>query len=54
MSEKTKLLVAKGREKGFLTAREVNEALPADILCAEQINDIHTMLKDIDIDVLDE
>lgn len=54
VGEEIKLLVNKGRKQGYLTLREVNEFLPPETVSAEQIDDIHTMLNEMGIDVRDE
>ncbi|HHH36343.1 MAG TPA: sigma-70 family RNA polymerase sigma factor, partial [Gammaproteobacteria bacterium] len=46
-----KLLIAKGKEQGYLTYREVNDFLPADIVDPEQIEDIIGMINDMGISV---
>ena len=46
-----KLLVAKGKEQGFLTYGEVNDHLPSDIVDPEQIEDIVNMINDMGITV---
>src|SRR5690606_21865182 len=46
-----KLLIAKGKEQGFLTYHEVNEHLPDDIVDPEQIEDIISMITDMGIEV---
>ncbi len=47
-------LVSIGRESGHLTYQEVNELLPDDIVSADEIDDIYTMLTDLGIEVSDE
>src|SRR5437868_14050984 len=47
-------LLAMGRDKGFLTYDEVNDALPADIVSSDQIDDVMSMFGDNDIDIVDE
>ncbi|MDD5492663.1 MAG: RNA polymerase sigma factor RpoD [bacterium] len=47
-------LVSAGRETGHLTYQEVNELLPDDIVSADEIDDIYTMLTDLGIEVGDE
>ena len=42
-----KLLVAKGKEQGYLTYAEVNDHLPQDIVDSDQIEDIIQMINDI-------
>ena len=47
-------LLAVGRDKGFLTYDEVNDALPADIVSSDQIDDVMSMFGDNDIAIVDE
>src|SRR3569623_1132687 len=46
-----KLLIARGKEKGFLTYREVNDHLPDEIVDPEQNEDIIAMITDMGIPV---
>jgi len=46
-----KKLIARGKEKGFLTYVEVNDHLPDDIVDPEQIEDIIAMINDMGIEV---
>ncbi|MGI9229094.1 MAG: RNA polymerase sigma factor RpoD [Gammaproteobacteria bacterium] len=46
-----KLLIAKGKEQGFLTYHEVNEHLPDGIVDPEQIEEIIGMITDMGIEV---
>ncbi len=46
-----KLLIAKGKEQGFLTYREVNDHLPDEVIGPEQIEDIVGMINDMGIPV---
>ncbi|HHS83387.1 MAG TPA: RNA polymerase sigma factor RpoD, partial [Gammaproteobacteria bacterium] len=46
-----KLLIAKGKEQGYLTYAEVNDHLPDDIVEPEQIEDIVAMIDDMGIAV---
>jgi len=46
-----KTLIAKGKEQGYLTYREVNDHLPNDIVDPEQIEDIIGMINDMGIAV---
>ncbi|MGR8919312.1 MAG: RNA polymerase sigma factor RpoD [Gammaproteobacteria bacterium] len=45
------MLIAKGKEQGFLTYHEVNDHLPNDIVDPEQIEDIINMINDMGITV---
>ncbi len=42
-----KLLIARGKEQGYLTYAEVNDHLPNDIVDPEQIEDIDNMINDM-------
>lgn len=46
-----KILIAKGKEQGFLTYAEVNDHLPNSIVDPEQIEDIVAMINDMGITV---
>ena len=46
-----KILIAKGKEQGYLTYSEVNDHLPSDIVDPEQIEDIVNMINDMGITV---
>ncbi len=48
-----KLLIAKGKEQGYLTYREVNDHLPNDIVDPDQIESIVNMINDMGITVHD-
>ena len=51
--EEVKHLISIGKEKGFLTYDELNNALPADVVSPEQIDDIMVMFGEMDIDIID-
>src|SRR5256885_1972627 len=61
MSEDTKLaeleeldrLISRGKQKGFLTYDEVNDALPAAVVSFDQLDDIMVKLSSMDIDLVD-
>jgi RNA polymerase primary sigma factor len=58
MSEEPKLeeldrLISMGKQKGFLTYDEVNDALPSDIVSLDQLDDIMMMFGSLDIDIVD-
>ena len=46
-----KLLIARGKEQGYLTYVEVNDHLPSEIVDPEQIEDIVNMINDMGITV---
>ncbi|MFA9459715.1 RNA polymerase sigma factor RpoD [Thiohalorhabdus methylotrophus] len=49
-----KRLIALGKERGYLTYKEINDHLPEDVLEAEQVESIISMIGDMGIEVLDE
>jgi RNA polymerase primary sigma factor len=58
MSEEPKLeeldrLISMGKQKGFLTYDDVNDALPSDLVSLDQLDDIMMMFGAMDIEVVD-
>ena len=58
MSDEPKLeeldrLISVGKQKGYLTYDEVNDALPSDIVSLDQLDDIMMMFGSLDIEVVD-
>ncbi len=51
--EEVKHLISLGKEKGFLTYEELNNALPADVVSSEQLDNIMMMFGEMDIEVVD-
>ena len=52
--KEVKDLLALGRDKGFLTHDEVNDALPSDIVSSDQLDEVMSMFGDNDIAIVDE
>src|SRR5260370_13734478 len=48
-----KKMVAKGKERGYLTYDELNAALPQDQVSSEQIEDTMTMLSELGVNVIE-
>src|SRR3954469_4479910 len=48
-----KKMVARGRERGYLTYDELNAALPPDQVSSEQIEDTMTMLSELGINLIE-
>jgi len=46
-------LIAAGKEKGYLTLDEVNEALPEEIVTAEKLDDMMMIFDEMDIEIVD-
>ena len=53
MAQDVKKLLAKGKERGYLTIDELNGILPQDQVSSEQIEDTMTMLSEMGINVID-
>ncbi len=51
--KEVKDLLEQGKQKGFLTYDEVNDALPADVVSSDQIDDVMSMFGDNDIEIVD-
>src|SRR5712692_11978202 len=51
-TEELDKLIAKGKQKGFLTYDEVNDALPSDVVSLDQLDDIMLMFGAMDIEVV--
>lgn len=48
-----KRLLSKGKERGYITYDELNEALPQDKLASDQIDETMTMIADMEISIVD-
>ena len=48
-----RMLIAKGKEQGYLTFAEVNDHLPSEIVDSDQIEDIIGMINDMGIQVFE-
>ena len=46
-------MIAAGKEKGYLTLDEVNEALPEEIVTAEKLDDMMMIFDEMDIEIVD-
>jgi RNA polymerase primary sigma factor len=46
-------LISIGREKGYLTYSDINDALPDEVISAEEVDDILDTLEELDIQILD-
>jgi hypothetical protein len=53
VSAAVKKLVAKGKERGYITIDELNAAMPQEQVSSEQIEDTMTMMSELGINVID-
>jgi RNA polymerase primary sigma factor len=51
--DEVKQLISLGKEKGYLTYDELNNALPADMVSSEQIDNLMMMFGEMDIEIID-
>ena len=49
-----KKMIARGKERGFITYDELNETLPQDQVSSEQIEDVLAQLSEMGINVVEE
>ncbi|UTV81981.1 RNA polymerase sigma factor RpoD [Acidithiobacillus sp. YTS05] len=49
-----KALIARGKEQGYLTYREINDLLPEEIFDPEQMENVISMINDMGIEVFEE
>ena len=52
-NSKVNKLIDMGKEKGFLTYKEVNDILPSDIFSPEQIDNMMVMFGEMDIEIVE-
>jgi len=51
--EELKELISKGKERGYLTYDELNEALPEDAVSPEKLDDMMMIFDEMDIEIVD-
>jgi len=51
--DELKRLISLGKEKGYLTYKEVNDALPPEVVSSEQIDDMMMLFDEMDIEIVD-
>src|SRR5207247_2103496 len=50
-TDEVKRLISMGKEKGFLTYRDLNSTLPADMVSSERLSSLMTMFGEMDIEI---
>jgi RNA polymerase primary sigma factor len=53
LTEKVKELIRLAKEQGHLTYEDVNDALPDDVVTADDLDQVHTKLRTLEIDIID-
>ena len=54
LTEKVKDLIRLAQEQGYLTYGDINDALPETIVSPEELDDIYTRLRNLDIEIVDQ
>src|SRR5262245_25701826 len=54
LKEKIKELLARGREQGFLTYDDINEALPPDLTNTDDLDEIFAKLREGGVEIVEE
>src|SRR6266568_9089904 len=52
-TDEVKRLISMGKEKGFLTYRDLNSTLPADMVSSERLSSLMAMFGEMDIEIID-
>jgi RNA polymerase primary sigma factor len=53
VNQAVKKMIARGKDRGYITYDELNAALPPDQVSADQIEDIMTMMSEMGVNVID-
>ncbi len=53
-SKEIKRLISVGKKRGYLTYKELNEALPSDVVSSDQVDAMIMMFDDLDIELIDD
>ena len=54
LTEKVKDLLRLAQEQGYLTYSDINDALPDNIITAEDLDDIYIKLRNLDVEIVDQ
>ena len=54
LTDKVKELIRLAQEQGYLTYSDVLEALPGSLVAAEELDEIYVLLRNLDIDIVDQ
>ena len=53
LADRTKELIRLAQEQGYLTHGDVHDALPENLLSPEEMEEVHTKLRNLEIDIVD-
>ena len=54
IAEKVKELVRLSKEQGYLTYNDINDALPDSVVTAEELDDIYSKLRNLEVEIVDQ
>jgi RNA polymerase primary sigma factor len=54
IAEKVKELVRLAQEQGYLTYGDINDALPDSVITAEELDDVYTKLRGLEVEIVDQ
>jgi RNA polymerase primary sigma factor len=54
LTEKIKELIRLAKEQGYLTYNDINDALPDNVVSAEDLDEIYIRLRNLEIDIVDQ
>src|ERR1051325_1489906 len=54
LAEKVKELIRLAQEQGYLTHGDINDALPDGVIAPEELDEIYTKLRNLEIDIVDQ
>jgi len=54
LTEKIKELIRLAQEQGYLTYNDINDALPVNVVSAEDLDEIYIKLRNLEIDIVDQ
>ena len=54
LTEKVKDLIRLAQEQGYLTYGDINDALPENVVMPEELEDIYTRLRNLEIEIVDQ
>ena len=54
LTEKIKELVRLAQEQGYLTYNDINDALPDAMITAEELDEIYTKLRNLEVEIVDQ
>jgi len=54
LTEKIKELVRLAQEQGYLTYNDINDALPDTMITAEELDEIYTKLRNLEVEIVDQ